>query len=35
MQKNNVKKIVRHLLDKIRKLYMNGTVIKKFFAVLK
>ena len=35
MRKIKLQKIVGNLLDKFRKLYMNGTVIKKFVAVLK
>ena len=32
MGKIKLQKIVGNLLDKLRKLYMNGTVIKKFLA---
>ena len=34
-EKLNLKKILGNLLDKLRKLYMSGTVIKKFLAFLK
>ena len=29
-----LQKIIENLLDKLRKLYMNSTVIEKFLAVL-
>ena len=35
MGKIQLQKIVGNLLDKLRKLYMNGTVIFKFLAFLK
>ena len=35
MCKIKLQKIVGNLLDKFRKLYMNGTVIRKFVALLK
>ena len=35
MWKIKLQKIVGNILDKLRKLYMDGTVIKKFLAVLK
>ena len=35
MRKIKLQKIVGSLLDMFRKLYMNGTVIKKFVAFLK
>ena len=35
MRKLKLQKTVRNLLDKFRKLYMNGTVILKFLALLK
>ena len=34
MGKIKLQKIVGNLLDKLRKLYMNGTVIKKFLAFI-
>ena len=34
MRKIKLKKILGNLLDKLRKLYMNGVVILKFLAVL-
>ena len=35
MWKIKLEKIVGNLLDKLWKLYMNGTVINKFLALLK
>ena len=35
MWKIKLQKIVGNILDKLGKLYMDGTVIKKFLAVLK
>ena len=35
MRKIKLKKILGNLLDKLRKLYMNGVVILKFLAFLK
>ena len=35
MWKIKLQKIVGNILDKLRKLYMDGTVIKNFLAVLK
>ena len=35
MRKIKLQKIVGNLLDKLRKLYMNGMIIKKFLALLK
>ena len=33
--KNETQKIVAIFLDKLRKLYLNGTLIKEFLAALK
>ena len=35
MQKTKLQKMVGNLLDKLWKLNMNGTVLKKFLAFLK
>ena len=35
MRKTKLQKIIENLFDKLRKLYMNGTVVQKFLAFLK
>ena len=35
MREIKLQKIVGNLLDKLRKLYLNGTVVQKFLVVLK